>query len=324
MKAAALLFLVVCSCHANALDASLLKNVEAARDHEFLAKLMADSAASSEARGNSLRQAAYSGFPDSVDWLLSGPAATAASSADKDGFTALMATFLHPKYLPTEYAIVRKLLDKGADANMRNANGSTALMLFIESRGENVLFGNPLDCEPGEDGSGLIPWGPPALFEYEAATFALLLRASADINWKDQDGRSALVLATERRLPAMMRGLLEAGADPNVEIAEFPGKTPIFFAAPELVRLLVERGADPNGADANGDTPLHGAMQSRIRNTIELRSYVKAMLAAGARDLPNKKGEYASDTVSPYGICNGPVRATWSEVKAAIRAARQP
>lgn len=324
MKAAALLFLMVWSCHASALDASLLKNVEAARDHEFLAKLQMAPEASSEERGNRLRLAAYSGFPDSVEWLLSGPAATPPAAADKNGFTALMTTFLHPKYLPTEYTIVRKLLDKGADANMRNANGATALMLFLESRGERALFGHPIDCELDDGSATLVPSEPPALAEYQTATFTLLLQASTDLNSKDQDGRSALVFATERRLSAMMRGLLEAGADPNVEIAEFQGKTPIFFAAPELVPLLVARGADPNGADANGDRPLHGAMKLRIRNPIELRSYVKAILAAGARDLPNKKGQYASDTDSPYGICKGAVQDVMREVLAAIRAARHP
>jgi ankyrin repeat protein len=83
----------------------------------------------------------------------------------------------------------------------------------------------------------------------------------------DRDQRTlALIAATAPDL-RLLRELIERGADLNRAVA---GLTPLLAATrdswtgrPEAVMTLVTNGADPRAADAEGNTPLHGAALSR-------------------------------------------------------------
>jgi ankyrin repeat protein len=114
---------------------------------------------------------------------------------------------------------VRLLLDGGADSNLRNEAGATALM-----------------------------W---ALADVEKAR--LLLDRRADVNARSDNGRTPLLIAASRRgSGAVVRLLLERGADPAVKCASYFGEmTPLDYAAlagdEEAVRTLAGRGARRNG-----------------------------------------------------------------------------
>jgi len=69
-----------------------------------------------------------------------------------------------------------------------------------------------------------------------------------------------LHFALARALPKVAVALIEAGADPNSRDDE--GKTALIVAAnkglTEVVRALLAKGADPNAASSSdGETPLH-------------------------------------------------------------------
>jgi ankyrin repeat protein len=117
------------------------------------------------------------------------------------------------------------LLDRGADPNLSNSSGSTALMLSVT----------------------------------EIAKVRLLIDRGANVNIASTRGRTALLLAAmSDRSVEIVRALLAAGADPKVEDA---GKTTALHAASlgddvETVRLLLDARLDVNARDFPGFTPL--------------------------------------------------------------------
>lgn len=94
----------------------------------------------------------------------------------------------------------------------------------------------------------------------------LLLAAGASANAQDALSR----LISYQRSPALVRILLDAGADPNAPSGN--GRTALFGAVErsslDMTRLLLERGADPLHRDTNGMTPLHTAAQRQTEPAI--------------------------------------------------------
>jgi uncharacterized protein len=143
-------------------------------------------------------------------------------------------------------AIIKLLLKAGADVNSRNREGQTALMAVARTG------------------------------RVDAAQ--LLLDAGADINATEQwGGQSALMWAASQKQPAMVKLLVEHGANVNARgvtrewdrrITAEPrpkdlhrgGFTPLLYAAREgcvdCARHLVSGGADINLTDPDRTTPL--------------------------------------------------------------------
>lgn len=93
----------------------------------------------------------------------------------------------------------------------------------------------------------------------EAETF---VKAGEDVNAPDHTGTTPLLYAAGYGHPAMVRWLLDKGADPNGRHA-FTGETPLLSAAYygnlAVVKILVERGADINIKSRNGYNALEYA-----------------------------------------------------------------
>src|SRR6516225_5131004 len=151
---------------------------------------------------------------------------------------------------------VRKLLDDhGADANARDANGNTPLIL--------------------------------ASFYASPECVKLLIENGADVNAANKAGVTALIRAATSY--EKTRLLVAAGAEVRVRTADL-GNTPLILAArcagnSRTVKLLLERGADATERNDAGISPITAGAASGDRETVKL------LLDAGAKadDFPKSK-----------------------------------
>ena len=146
-------------------------------------------------------------------------------------------------------SMLRLLLDEGADVSLRDRIGATPLLDAVE-RGVD------------ED------------------AMALLIRASAEagvLDARNVDGDTALHLSHDNGQTDVMRLLLDAGADPNVQNND--GQTLLHHMAEEGiteyvrhedVEDLLNAGADPNLIDEKGWTPAHYAGEGGHKDMLRL------------------------------------------------------
>ncbi len=110
--------------------------------------------------------------------------------------------------------------------------------------------------------------------------------SKVDLNAQDDRGRSALMLAAYHGKTAIVKTLLEAGADTRV-CAKGTGWTALVFAARygyvDIVRLLIAHGSNVNVRDNKGFTPLHHcARYSAATSAEEQQATASALLESGA------------------------------------------
>jgi ankyrin repeat protein len=138
---------------------------------------------------------------------------------------------------------IRSLIQKKADVNATEGDGSTALH-----------------------------W---AAHRDDEATATLLLKAGAKADAANDLGATPLWAASQNGSSAMVRLLLASGADPNKALIS--GETPLMVAAragyPEIVEQLAAKGADLNAHGTRGQTALMWAA-SQMHPEV-----VKALLA---------------------------------------------
>ncbi|MFC9945769.1 ankyrin repeat domain-containing protein [Streptomyces pratensis] len=128
-----------------------------------------------------------------------------------------------------------------------------------------------------------------ALYDDEDAVVRAL-RAGASAESSDEDGATALYLASVQDLPGAVRMLLAAGADPNRASGPEAGDLPLCGAAcgghAAVVGALLSAGADPDLSEEFGFTALRWAAGLGHARVAE------ALLAHGADpDLPGPQGE---------------------------------
>ena len=160
-------------------------------------------------------------------------------------------------------AAVRALLDRGADADRRAADGATALH-----------------------------W---AVYQDDAAIAGLLIDAGADVGAQNRAGVTPLVLAGAGAGAALVERLIEAGADPNERLPG--GETPLMMAARtgrvEVLRVLLDRGAAVDAAeDRRGTTALMWAAANEHPGAVRLLVERGADVSARSKTIPMGRGPY--------------------------------
>ena len=159
-------------------------------------------------------------------------------------------------------AIVRLLLDKGADIEARDSSGRTSLLHVAQHGPETIvrlLLDRGADIE-AKDAIGNTPLSEAAWHNHEAIV-RLLLDRGADIEAKNTSNSTPLLESARCEHEATIRLLLDRDADTEARnISHF---TPLWESArwghEATVRLLLDRGADIMAKDETGRTVLEMA-----------------------------------------------------------------
>lgn len=171
---------------------------------------------------------------------------------------------LHLKDLPRRDAALRALIAAGAKPRpfeFRRPGPGLGVIGFAIHLNRNAPESIPALARAGLDFSDPIhaeKEGPPLL-----CALGMFHRVDADV-------------------AALIRELLEAGADPNARRED--GASPLSLAAakgfPECVRALLAAGADPRSLDALGRCPLELAMKAALFGDEEPGAAAMALLQA--------------------------------------------
>ena len=178
-------------------------------------------------------------------------------SLDSGGFTPLL-------YAARENCIacVNVLLEHGADINLPDPDGVSPLHLAIMN--SNLDLAKAL-IEAGADVDQWDVFGEAPLF------------TALGLEGRRRGGPSSIDAANETDSEALVRLLLERGANPNQQLTYHPanvrgatntrGATPLMRAAVngdlETVKLLLAHGADAKLYMADRETPIHGVLAGR-------------------------------------------------------------
>jgi ankyrin repeat protein len=161
-----------------------------------------------------------------------------------DGMTALHWAVYHDDAEATAL-----LVRSGADVNAENHYGVPPLSLAATNGNASIVT---LLVDAGANANAALRGGETVLMT-AARTGSLgavraLLAKGADPNAREQREQTALMWAAAEGHAAVVAALLDAGADMHAKLES--GFTPIFFAAREghidVVRTLLEAGADVN------------------------------------------------------------------------------
>ena len=142
-------------------------------------KTMEEEAALQKTNGHSVLQAVREDNPTQALALLSSGQPCDPNVNDKNGITSLL--YATEKGM-TEVCL--KLLESGADVNMKGSNEKAPLWIAMEKANMKL--------------------------------FEMLLQHKADANTKDGRGNTPLLYATEKGMTEVCMKLLESGANPNV------------------------------------------------------------------------------------------------------------
>ena len=195
----------------------------------------------------------------------------------KDGETALMHLAretshsrknFQSRILSEDIAAMEKcmfaLIDAGADPNLKNDKGCTAL----------ILGANHLNF------------------------VQKLIKAGADVNWEDRNETTALNKATDLGAVDCIEALIESGAKINSRSVT-PLMIGALFGQVECMKLLIREGADLNIQSENGTTALTAAAGNGHVECVKLLVQVGADL-----DIRGKSGQTALTAAVFYGHVN--------------------
>jgi uncharacterized protein len=223
------------------------------------------------------------------------------------------------------YKLAALLLERGANPNIANKGGWTPLYLATDNR--NIEGGDYPVPKPDMDHLEfiklLLDKGADTNLQVKENT---LSRTIFTMQWFFEPGATAFVRAAESSDVALLKLLLEHGADPKIP-TDF-GDTALTAAAGigwvegvtyerspkenlEAVRLLLDLGLDPNWANKDGRTPLMGAAHKGRNEVIQLLVERGAKLDTkdkGSRDTGNAASKIAGHRFQVLDYSEGLVR----------------
>jgi len=223
------------------------------------------------------------------------------------------------------YKLATYLIDRGADVNLANKGDWTPLYLATDNR--NIEGGDFPVPKPDTDNLAFIK----VLLDHGANPNArikdnTLTRTIFTQQWFFESGATPFVRAAQSSDTALMRLLLNYGADPLSTTDH--GDTALTAAAGvgwvegvtyeqspsenvEAIKMLLELGLDPNRANHDGRTPLMGAALKGRNEIVQLLVEHGANLETrdgGSRDTENLGSIIAGHTFQALDYADGLVR----------------
>ena len=165
--------------------------------------------------------------------------------------TAVRAPLVADAAMKGDLAAVKKAVQQGADVNVAQGDGMTALH-WAADRGDSAMTELLLKAHANVNtitrDAGYTPLHL-ASRKGSAAVVRALLQAGADAKAVSGSGATVLHLAAQGGSADAVNALIEKGADVNAREPEY-GQTPLVFAAeagrPAAVQALIKHGADVN------------------------------------------------------------------------------
>jgi ankyrin repeat protein len=228
---------------------------------------------------------------------------TALNGQDDEGMTPLACAIVQE-----QMAVVRFLLEKGADPNIPSKNGDTPLGLAASRNKTNgtplcvLLLAKGAEVNPTNKTTYRITPLDWAVSSDNTELVKLLLDRGADAKAKSDVGDTVLHSAASRCDTEIATMLIEHGADVNAKITS--GTTPLHNAAEsgceEVVKLLLSKGAEVDAQLLNDITPLFNAAgRGGGRNG---KACVEILLAHGANiNVTDEDGNTLLHTAAYYG-----------------------
>jgi uncharacterized protein len=223
------------------------------------------------------------------------------------------------------YKLGTFLLEHGADPNLANKGRWTPLYLATDNR--NIEGGDYPVPKPDLDSLEYVR----TLLDYGADPNArikdnTLTRTIFTMQWLFEDGATAFVRASQSSDVALMKLLLEYGADPKRPTAN--GDTALTVAGGigwvegvtyewskqanvDAMRMLLDLGLDPNAANKEGRTAMMGAAIKGRNEVVQMLVDRGARIETrdgGSRDTDNSVSVLAGHTWQAIDYADGLVR----------------
>jgi uncharacterized protein len=191
------------------------------------------------------------------------------AQSESDGRTALISAAARG-----DLEVVNLLIARGADVNVKDKQGYTALSHAIEARYDEValVLLNQPKLDPNARGLNGVTVLSSYSWRGHKDAVQRLLDLGADVNAQDNDGDAPLHGAAQNGNVEIIDMLFAKGA--NLNLKNKQGGTPLMWAAvyghEEAARRLLERGADPSLKDNDGLTARDWAIRNKREKVVAL------------------------------------------------------
>jgi ankyrin repeat protein len=218
-------------------------------------------------------------------------------------------------------AVLRILIEKGADIESRDKQGRTPLLHAVQRLDFNETMINLLLDEGANIESSDSTGRTPLLWALHLGVswikiVCLLIKRGANTESRDPHGKTTLLLLLEiltqtvlmrtyksefQLAESTVLSLLDKGVD--IGVADNQGRTPLSWAAEtgntQIISYLLEKGADINFTDNDGRTPLLHAIHGGFARVVDL------LLEKGADpDSRDNAGKTALIHATQSGLCD--------------------